>query len=70
LNDIGWYTTSATILCLLLTGLFGKHFGQFQSYVGSGTFILGYELKKTHLQCIVTMAAAKMKMYNAAKHNG
>ncbi len=63
LNDIGWKTTHATIPCLLPTGLISKNLGQYNSYVGSGTFLLGYELKKTDLQCIITMAAAKMKIY-------
>jgi hypothetical protein len=69
-NDIGWKTTPATIPCLLPTWLIGKNFGHFNSYAGSGTFLLGYELKKNDLQCIVIMAAAETKIYYADKQNG
>jgi hypothetical protein len=68
-NDIGQKTTPATIPCLMPTGLISENLGHFNSYIGSGTLLLGYELKKTDLQCIITMAAAETKIYYAAKHN-
>jgi hypothetical protein len=69
-NDIGWKSTPATISCLHPTWFVCKNLGLFNSYVGSGTFLMGYELKKTDLQCIITMAAAKTKIYYTANHNG
>jgi hypothetical protein len=52
------------------TGFISKNLGQFDSYIGSGAFLLGYELKKTDLQRIITMAAAKAKINYAVNHNG
>jgi hypothetical protein len=46
LTDIGQKTTPATIPCLHPTGFICKNLGNFNSYIGSGTFLLGYELKK------------------------
>ncbi len=69
LNDIGWKTTPATIPCLHPTGYICKNLKHFNPYVGSVTFLLGYELKKTDLQCIITMAAAKTKIFYTANHN-
>jgi hypothetical protein len=45
-NDIGWKTTPATIYCLHPTGFICKNLGHVNSYIGFGTFLLGYELKK------------------------
>ena len=58
-NDIGWKTTPATIPCLLPTGLISKNFGHFNSYIGSVTILLGYELKKTDLQCKITSSQGR-----------
>jgi hypothetical protein len=69
-NDISWKTTPATIPCLHPTRFICKNLRELNSYVGCGTFLLGYELKKADLQCIITMAAAKTKIYYAASHNG
>ncbi len=68
-NNIGWKITPATIPCLLPTGLISKNLGNFNSYVGSGTFLFGYELKKTDLHCIITMAVTKTKIYYTAKQS-
>jgi hypothetical protein len=61
-TDTGQKTIPATIPCLHPTGFICKNLRQFNSYVGLSTYLLGYELKKTYLQCKITMADAKMKI--------